>query len=293
MSQSGKHKNLWLHVIFDFASTRTLRKILWGVIALGLYTATLDYLENYVIHVEFKPPTYLFSLLGTVLGLLLVFRTNTAYDRWWSGRIYLSDMLNNNRNMASKLNAYLPLEDKPIRRRFAYLLSNHAYSMKELLRDGVKWEELDDMDEATTKRLKESYHVANEISNILNEEINKLYKKKIIDDIQQYELTKHVDIGIDIVGSCERIRTSPMPHSYNVHLKKFVFFFSLLMPFGFIHDLDYWSILIVMVIYYALAGLDAIGEEIEDPFGQDENDLPIDKICKQIRSNTRELLVVE
>lgn len=292
MATAGKQPSLWFAVIFDFYRTPTLRKILIYSLVAGLYTGVLDYLENYVLHVDFKPPTVVFTLMGTVLGLLMVFRTNTAYDRWWSGRILLSNLTINGRNFAIKLNAYLPIDDKINRKFFATMIANHAFAMKENLRDGVKWEELEEMEEGILKRLQVAYHVPNEIITIVNERITESYRQGKITDPQLLEINKHTDIATDVNGSCERIRTSPVPFSYNVHLKKFMIFFAAIMPFGFIHELDYWSVLIVMLVVYALAGLDAIGEEIEDPFGQDENDLPIDKICKTIKSSVKSILKV-
>lgn len=292
MAHSGKRPPLWVTVVFDFHKTPTLRKILLYSLLAGLYTAFLDYLENYVLHVDFKPPSVVFTLMGTVLGLLLVFRTNTAYDRWWSGRILLSDLTNSNRAFAIKLNAYLEPTDLVNRKFFATMISNHAFAMKENLRDGIKWDELTGLDEEIKERLHKAYHVPNEIVNIMNERINNLYRAGKITDPMLLELSKHTDMCNNINGSCERIRTSPVPFSYNVHLKKFMIFFAAICPFGFIHELNYWSVLIVMLIFYALAGLDAIGEEIEDPFGQDENDLPIDKIAKSIRSGVKAILKV-
>ncbi len=290
MAQSGKRPPLWITVAFDFHSSPTLRKILLYSLIAGLYTGFLDYLENYVLHVDFKPPSVVFTLMGTVLGLLLVFRTNTAYDRWWSGRILLSDLMNSNRAMAIKLNAYLTALDTINRKFFAHMMSNHAFAMKENLRQGIHWDEIEEVDAEILQRLKKCYHVPNEIITIVNERITELYRAGLFTDPQVLELTKHTDNASNVNGSCERIRTSPVPFSYNVHLKKFMIFFAVICPFGFIHELNYWSVLIVMLIVYALAGLDAIGEEIEDPFGQDENDLPIDKICKQNRSSLNTIL---
>lgn len=292
MALLGKRPPLWVTVAFDFHSSPTLRKILLYAVIAGVYTGFLDYLENNVLHVDFKPPSVVFTLMGTVLGLLLVFRTNTAYDRWWSGRILLSDLMNSNRAMAIKLNAYLLQSDIVNRNFFAKMMSNHAFAMKENLRSGVRWDEIEEVDPEILKRLKKSYHVPNEILTIVNERITEIYRAGKFADPEVLELTKHTDNASNVNGSCERIRTSPVPFSYNVHLKKFMIFFAIICPFGFIHELNHWSILIVMLVVYALAGLDAIGEEIEDPFGQDENDLPIDKICKQNRSSLKTILKV-
>ncbi|MBY0426001.1 MAG: hypothetical protein K2Q22_10225, partial [Cytophagales bacterium] len=123
--------------------------------------------------------------------------------------------------------------------------------------------------------------------------ITELYREEKITDAQLLDLNKYTDVATEVVGSCERIRTSPVPFSYAIHLKKFIFFFTLILPFGFIHDLGYWSVVIIMLIFYALVGLEAIGEEIEDPFGQDENDLPIDGICKSIKNSVCAILRVD
>ena len=293
MAFSGKRPPIWISVLFDYHRTPTLRKILVYALIAAAYTGFLDYLENYVLHVAFKPPSVVFTLMGTVLGLLLVFRTNTAYDRWWSGRILLSDLTNNARNFSIKLNAYLSEGDKETRLFFAKMISNHAFAMKENLRHGIKWNEIIEVSPEITDRLYNCYHTPNEIVAIMNEKITDLYRKGKLTDPQVLELNKHTDAANDINGSCERIRTSPVPFSYNLHLKKFIIFFGLICPFGFIHELDLWSILIVGLVIYALSGLDAISEEIEDPFGQDENDLPIDRICKSIRSSVNALLKID
>jgi len=284
---------IWFSIIFDFFKTRTLRKLSASVLVVGLYTFACDYAENEIFHIDFKPPSTIYSLLGIVLGLLLVFRTNTAYDRWWSGRILLSTLSSNGRNFAIKLNAILPKNDLANRLFFSKMIANHAFAMKENLRGGVNYDELTETDENLFPHLQSVYHVPNEIMALVSERITELYRQEKITDAQLLDLNKYTDVATEVVGSCERIRTSPVPFSYAIHLKKFIFFFTVILPFGFIHDLGYWSVVIIMLIFYALVGLEAIGEEIEDPFGQDENDLPIDGICKSIKNSVSALLRVE
>jgi putative membrane protein len=88
------------------------------------------------------------------------------------------------------------------------------------------------------------------------------------------------------LGACERIRSTPIPYSYSLFIKKIIFLYTLTMPFGFVTDFGYWTILVTTFIFYAFASLELIAEEIEDPFGTDANDLPTDdlalKIGKQI-----------
>ena len=282
--------SLWFKIIFDFHKTRTLARLSASVLIVGAYALLCDYLESEVFHVDFKPPTYIFSMLGIVLGLLLVFRTNTAYDRWWEGRKLLSKLGYNLKNLSIKLNSYLLKTDYDNRSFFFTMMVNHAFSLKESLREGVKYDELVNLSPEYVEDLKTKYHVPNHFILVINERISSLYTRGVISDMQFLELSKHIDEASEVVSSCERIHTSPIPFSYSIHLKKFLFFFTLILPFGFIHDLGYWCILIVMLIFYAMAGLEVIGEEIEDPFGQDENDLPFDSVCKSLKKSLAEIL---
>lgn len=274
--------SLWKAVIFDFHRTPTLRRMLLSTAIVGIYVFVVDYIENYYLHVSFKPPYTIFYLIGLVLGWLLVFRTYTAYDRWWQGRIQISYLANNAKNFASKLNALFAKDDMENRIFFAKMISNHAYAMKEVLRFGVRFDDLIETVHGELKELKKVYHVPTEITAQIMIKLTELYRKNELTYPQYLEMHKYIDAMTDVVGNCERIRTSPMPFSYRIHLKKFILFFALISPFYFVHEIDHWSILIVMVIFYSMSGLEAIGEEIEDPFGQDENDLPIDYVCASI-----------
>lgn len=292
LDDRGKTKSVWFAVLFDFHRTKTLRRLLVSMLLVGLYAFVVDYVESDLLHIDFKPPSYVYSMLGIVLGILLVFRTNTAYDRWWEGRKLLSKLGYTWKNVAIKLNAFLPANDSLHRHYFASMIANHSFSLKESLRGGVIVDELVESEPGMLNNLDQLYHIPNFFLTKICEKINYLYKQGVITDMQFLELTKHVDDTSEVVSSCERISTSPIPFSYSIHLKKFLFAFVLILPFGFIHDMGYWCVLIVMLIFYAMVGLDVIGEEIEDPFGQDENDLPFDAICKSLRKNVNEILKV-
>jgi ion channel-forming bestrophin family protein len=284
--------NLFFAVVFDFFSTETLRKMIFSTLLVGLYVLILNILERYYLHVAFKPPSTIFYLIGLVLGLLLVFRTNTAYDRWWQGRIQISYLSNAAKCLSSKMNAYIDATDIETRQFFAHEITNHAFSMKEVLRFGVRFDELIESTPGELSDLKKVYHVPSEVTARLMLKLTQMYREKKLTFPQYLELHKYIDIMTDVVGNCERIRTSPMPFSYRIHLKKFIVFFALISPFYFIHEIDNWAVLVIMVIYYSLMGLETIGEEIEDPFGQDENDLPIDYVCNSIKTYAYNLLKV-
>src|SRR3712207_5643583 len=94
-----------------------------------------------------------------------------------------------------------------------------------------------------------------------------------------------------MVGACERIKNTPIPYSYSIFMKKFIFIFTMTMPLGFITTFAYWDIPVVMFVFYVLVSLELIAEEIEDPFGKDANDLPMDELAARIGQNVPDLLL--
>jgi putative membrane protein len=95
---------------------------------------------------------------------------------------------------------------------------------------------------------------------------------------------------VDILGACERILKTPVPYSYSMFLKKFIFLYVITLPIGFVATFDWWSVPVVMLVFYILVSVELIAEEIEDPFGVDENDLPLDGLCETIEANVQEVL---
>ena len=107
----------WWKLIFAFHRSDSFRVLLPGMFAVAIYTAVVAYIENELFHASFKNTTQVHSLVGFVLSMLLIFRTNTAYERWWEGRKLWGSFVNNSRNLALKLHAFLPVEaagEKPL-----------------------------------------------------------------------------------------------------------------------------------------------------------------------------------
>jgi putative membrane protein len=194
--------------------------------------------------------------------------------------------------MAIKLHAYLPEQDKETREYFSKMIPNYFFALKEHMRDGVLYEELEEPANSNLfQDLKTQKHVPNRISTLLFQRINKLATDRVITQEQLLTLDKVADVFTNAVGGCERIKNTPMPKSYSKHLDRFVLIYSVILPFGFMHDLGWWSVPVIMIVYFALEGIKTIGEEIEDPFGKDANDLPTDSISEKVRGNIKEILV--
>jgi putative membrane protein len=131
----------WFKLIFNFHKSDSFRLLMPGMIGLAFLSSVLCYLhlEEYI---KLRNTMVMHSLLGFVISLLLVFRTNTAYDRWWEGRRLWGELVNNSRNLMLKITAFLPEEEQKTKQLFSILISNFAFALKEHLRGGYKEEEL-------------------------------------------------------------------------------------------------------------------------------------------------------
>jgi putative membrane protein len=95
----------------------------------------------------------------------------------------------------------------------------------------------------------------------------------------------------DIAGACERIRNTPIPFSYSSYIKQFVVLYALVMPFGLVKEFGYGTVIACMFTFFATMGLELLAGEIEEPFGTDRNDLPLDQIAGRIAADVRTLLL--
>lgn len=139
--------------------------------------------------------------------------------------------------------------------------------------------------------LKNADHLPNMIISRIYRKVNELYKAKLLSGEQFFVLDKELKSFTDICGACERIKNTPIPYSYSMYIKKFIFTFVVTLPLGFITSFLYWTVPIVMFMLFILLSIELIAEEIEDPFGTDINDLPTDMLTDKIKKNVREILM--
>lgn len=264
------------------------------MIGMALFTWLIAYLEleyynlsqdNYI-----KNLGIMHSLLSFVISMLLVFRTNTAYDRWWEGRKLWGTLVNNSRNLAMKINAMLPAEEKHHRDFYKATIAIYASALAQHLKTERTRLALDEKEHPELIAVDNNKHVPNQVASQMFHYTNKLYEEKKITGDQLIIINGELVSFTDVCGGCERIKNTPIPLSYSAFLKKFIFIFVLTLPFSLVFSLGYVSIPVVVFIFYVLTSLEIIAEEIEDPFGGDENDLPTMKIADNIRKHVAEIL---
>lgn len=284
----------WIRPVIYFHKSDTFLKLLWFLLGIGVFTGIISYLEleyfklgekSYVRNIP-----VMHNLLGFAISMLLVFRTNTAYDRWWEGRKLWGSLVNMSRNLVLKINHYLPQEDIQNRHFFRQLIGSFPEALYKHLQLEKTRLELDEDPHPEIPDFYESHHTPLQLVNTLQKKIAALYKAQVIDGNQLIILDKEIVTYMEICGACERIKNTPIPYTYSAFIKKFIFIYAFTLPFGFAFTLGYFAIPIVMFIFYILASLELIAEEIEDPFGKDSNDLPMEKLSLTIKKSVVEIL---
>ena len=229
-----------------------------------------------------------------VLGLLLVFRTNSAYDRFWEGRKLWGTLVNTVRNFARQIWVMIPtqtIEDTLEKIAILKLLVAFAIAIKLHLRGEAVNSEIANLttSEQYTK-LQAVHHPPLEIAFWIGDYLQRQHHRHSIHTYQLMALQKLLDTMVDVLGACERILKTPIPLAYQIHLQQILLLYCLVLPFQLINNLGLATGLVVGIISFTLFGIEEIARQIENPFGYDDNDLQLDAICQTMLINIENLI---
>jgi len=234
---------------------------------------------------------------NVVLGLMLVFRTNTAYERFWEGRKLWGGLTNSTRNLARQIWVIVPErspEDRREKRAVLDLLVAFAVAMKlHLRREAMNEGLLPLLPLPQYESLQGMNNPPLEIAFWIQDYLQRQYEGDRLNIHQLVSLQLLLNGMVDSLGGCERILKTPIPMAYAIHLKQLLLIYCLTLPFQFVTELGWWTAAVVMLVSFTLFGIEAIGMEIENPFGRDYNDLPLDTICETMKRNIDDLTKVE
>lgn len=254
---------------------------------MALYATGIYFLEIYVLKLTEKSSIQNLSIFNTLVGfvisLLLVFRTNTAYDRWWEGRKLWGKLVNDSRNFAIKLNAILPSHDDENRAFFRQHIAFFPHALSQhLTLEKTKLALDEDFSDIEAKT---GDHAPIDLVHLMTEKLLHLHKTHKISGEELIFLDAQLNGFLDVCGGCERIKNTPIPFSYSSFVKKFIFIYVGLLPLAYVVSVGWLMIPLTVFVFYILMSLEVIAEEIEDPFNNDENDLPTEKIAQNIERN--------
>lgn len=267
------------------------------------YSFVISYFEIHFINHEgsaeiAKNISVIYSILGFTLSLLLVFRTNSAYDRWWEGRKQWGLLTNVSRALAAHLDTLVGSENKAVKEVFANYISMFPYTLQAHLRSEKVGEEdlaqrfdAEVIGKENIQKIVTTYHQPLEVYRQL---VDYMHKQKDAGEFSvqdMYLFKTELNALIDVCGACERIKSTPIPFSYSVFLKKFIFFYVMLFPVVYGINMSYFIIPATVFVLYVLASIELIAEEIEDPFNGEDNDLPTFEIAVNIKKSVTEVLL--
>jgi putative membrane protein len=276
----------WAMLFTGQYSRYIFKQLSSAILYVAGYTAILAFIAHY-FDISYEGTTAVHSIMGIVIGFFLVFRSNGAYDRWWEGRKTWGALVNNSRNLAMKFAVMVPADHKH-RLLITDCISAFPRTLKEHLRAGVAEDEVAALRKSL--ELDPIGHIPNAIAKKLVWIANELKKEGTIDAEQYRVLDEQIMALTDITGVCERIKNTPIPYSYSIFMKKFIFLFITTLPFAFLPTYGYWTIAIVTLLLYVLMSIELLAEEIEDPFGSDINDLPTNELSVKIEQNVRSIM---
>lgn len=280
----------WFKDVFHVWKSKTLISlfkrmlIVAGITTIGIYIIKTHTGGHTVISGS------VYTWVGIALSILMVFRTNTAYDRWWEGRKQWGNLINHSRSMALLVNAKLPKHDEENRRYFARNITNYAFALSGHLRGIFTKDLLYDVGDNDEKQLEIHNHAPNYIAKKLYGRTVRLLEQGHLSEFVELKMLDHLAGFNTITGACERIKNTPIPFSYRTYLKIFILVYTSMLPLAYAEALGYYTIVICIFESFVLIGLEMMAEEIEDPFDNNTNDLPTRTLSRTIKNNVYEIL---
>lgn len=291
-----KHAWITTVVLHGHALPHIWRRVL-TVTAISVIVTVL-YVRVPALHVSITSTP--FVLIGLPLGIFLGFRNNTAYDRFWEGRKLWGALVNTARSLTRQILTLIEAQPEATEQpsqgdiekyeaSVVHTLIAYVHALRLHLRD-ESFEQLvtekllsgEDLD-----RMRKEPNVPIAILYKLSEQIRDARRRHWIHAYHVPVIEQSLVALTDIQGACERIKTTPLPYSYTVLMHRIVGVYCGLLPFGLAETIGWVTPVVVLFISYALFGLDAIGDETEQPFGLDANDLPLSAISRSIEQNAR------
>ncbi len=286
-------KWLWFRTVVQLRGS-VIPAILPRVILCSAFGFFISILHQYGFSVSL--PVLSGVVPSIVLGLLLVFRTNTAYERFWEGRKLWGTLVNTVRNLARQIWGAIEErepEDRKAKVAALRLLVAFAVAVKLHLRSEPVNSELEAlMPKEWYEKLKVMNHPPLEVAFWIGDYLQQQHERNCLNTYQLTAMLKLVDTMIDVLGGCERILKTPIPLAYAIHLKQLILIYCLSLPFQMVDQLNWWTAFVVALISFAVFGIEEIGIEIENPFGYDTDDLPLDTICNTMQRNIEDLITL-
>ena len=279
----------WWSMLFVWRGS-IVRKILpqlFIVAALSVFAVwTAGHLFRHKVPLNSTP----FTLTGVSLALFLGFRNSSAYDRWWEGRRLWGSLLNTARSLTRQA---LTMTDGSVRadsiREFVNLVIAFAYAIRDQLRGAPFLHGAELLPPPLAAEVDQARYKPAVLLRAMGEWVSQRQRDGVFGEITTSDFDRNLIELSNVLGGCERIASTPVPFSYSVMIHRVVYFYCALLPFGLVDAIAWMTPVVSLVIAYSFIALDVLASELEMPFGLEENDLPLDTLCRTIEMSLREM----
>jgi len=286
----GKALGLWIHPFSRLHKIPVFKRVWLYLALMAAYTALVNWIADQSLPARVFKEAGAAAYSGVILGLLLVFRTNSAYERWYEGRKLWGQLVNDSRNLCLKVRAYVQASGLE-KAQIGELIISFAYALKHHLRDSRPSQDLPGIGGGSVP---EPGHLPVHVAGRVYETLWQWQQAGRVDGFMLLQLDRHARSFMDVCGACERIRGTPLAVSYRAFMRQGIALNLLALPWYMVPQFSIcWSLPLILIGAYFLIGLELIAEDIEDPFGRDGDDLPLDAICANIRTTVNEILSVQ
>lgn len=268
-----------------------------SLLATTLIAALVSWTGGELLHHKITLTAIPFTLMGLPLAIFLGFRNNAAYDRYWEGRKQWGELVNQSRNLARQcltlVDLHTPFAAAPgdlrtamVRRSIAF-----AHALRQRLRgegdpaEVAAWVSADEW-----QRVRDASNLNYALMLEMGADLGRAVREGKLDPLLAPSLDATLSHMTAAVTACERIKSTPIPFSYTLLLHRTAYLYCFLLPFGLVDTIGYLTPLVVIIVAYTIFGLDALGDEIEEPFGSSDHDLPLDSLCRTIEIDMRTAL---
>lgn len=269
--------------VTPLAKSRTLSKVFLLACCVGVYSLLAVAKEFSPYHAWADIPSQIHAALSLVLGCLLVFRTNTAYNRWWEARTLWGGLVNACRNLAIKMHQFIDADEEHhelIRK----LIIAFPVALKAHLRD-----ERDQLPTEVIELAMHAKHVPLGIANRLYSITSVASKTDKLSPESLWVIEGELHRLMDLCGGCERIQKTRIVRSYRTFARQITALLLITLPWGMVADFLWWTVPLTVIIAYFMIGLEVVAENVEEPFGYDEDDLDLEGLCRTIEATVDEV----
>ncbi|MDO4224816.1 MAG: bestrophin family ion channel [Bergeyella zoohelcum] len=277
-----RERGSWLSMLFIWRGS-VLKKILPQLLIITGFACLVLFVKGNIYDYKVKLNPAVFTLIGLALAIFMGFCNSASYDRFWEGRKLWGLLVIETRSLTRQITSLIPKADKEKQQQFVKMIAAFSWALNYQLRKKSNTETLERLlQKEDFERIKNKRFKPIAILDLMSERVYEQYQKGNIDSIILAQMDQQMNQFSHIVGACERIDNTPLPFAYKLLMHRTVYLYCFWLPFGLIDIVGLMMPVIVLLISYTFIALDAIIEEIGDPFGEEENDLALDTICKNI-----------